>query len=436
MQRAGLMLGSQLPPPRKPQRDPEESSLAPAVPGTAGYFGRLFPEAEALEHVSGGRCWRLLTAVTIDGRATRQGYRCPAPTAAAPDADALAALTGDERWLELTPDQILYLDTETTGLSHGTGTYVFLAGLGRFTASGFIVEQFFMEDFGDEPALLAALEERLSVARALVTYNGRGFDLPLLTARWRMQRRRPPLPELHLDLLAPARRLWRGRLPDCSLGTVEREMLAVRRLSDVPGMLIPGIYFNCMRGADPRQLVPVVDHHVQDIVSLGALASLMGLALAQPDDPRFAHPSDQCGLWRILWARGRREEGLARLRAGLNAADGDDGASHRLAMLLAMTCKRMGRVEEALALWRARAGFARPDRLEALVELAKHAEHARRDLAEARRWTLRALDILDGDWPGPRPVGDAARLARDRRALDHRLARLERKLGLTPIQPA
>ncbi len=423
MQGSGLIRASELPAPKP--------SGAAAAAGPSA-FEALYPAAELIRF-EGRRCRRLVSKIGLDGAPTRQGYCCPPalPGAAGgpPDPAALAALAADDRWRGLDPAQIVYLDTETTGLACGSGTYVFLVGVGRFAPEGFVVEQFFMEDYADEPALLAALELTLAPARGLVTYNGLGFDVPLLTTRWLMNRRRPVLPELHLDLLRPARRLWRGRLDRCSLGTVEREILGIRRLSDVPGMFIPRIYFDFTRGLRPERIVPVVDHHVQDIVSLGALAGLMAYALSHPGDPRFDHASDQCGLWRLLWACGRREEALSRLEAAALAAR-DDEQAHRLAMRLARLYKSLGRIDDALAIWQARADRARAGRVEPLVELAKHAEHTLKDPAAALRHTRRALDLLsqraDLAFHGGADAPDDRTTTLDA-ALRRRLARLQRK---------
>lgn len=423
MQGGGLIRASEL---------PAKKPCGTAAPG-AFAFDSLYPDSEAIRF-EGRRCRRLQSTIGLDGAPTRQGYCCPPASNAPggpPDPAALAILAADDRWRDLDPSQIVYLDTETTGLSSGVGTYVFLVGIGRFAPSGFVVEQFFMEDFADEPALLAALEFSLAPARGLISYNGLGFDVPLLTTRWLMNRRRPVIPELHLDLLRPARRLWRGRLENCSLGTIEREILGIRRLSDVPGMLIPRIYFDFTHGARPERIVPVVDHHVQDIVSLGALAGLMAYALSNPGDPRFDHASDQCGLWRLLWACGRHEEGLARLEAAALAAR-DENEAHRLAMRLARLYKSLGRIDDALALWHARADRARADRLDPLIELAKHSEHALKDHAAALKYTMRAIELLaqraDLAFHGAAELLDErGQAARD--ALQQRLERLQKKTG-------
>ena len=400
-------------------------------------FDDLFPDAETLAGRDGGRCRRVRSRVALDGARSAQGYCCPADDWAGPPARGdLASLTGDRRWDDVDPGRVVYLDTETTSLATGAGTYTFLVGLGRFETGRFTVEQFYMEDYGDEPALIDHLDAALARAEAIVTYNGRSFDLPLLEARWRMQRREPRFPALHLDLLHHARRLWRLRLPDCSLSTVESRILDVDRMNDVDGALIPSIYFDFLRGARPERMVAVFDHHAQDIFTLGALASALIRGLREPGDERFAHAGDQWGLARLYERLGRPEEAIAAMERAVLAARDEDFA-YRLAMRLARAYKRRGRIEEAVAIWEARVAQSNVLRLEALVALAVHAEHTLRDFHASRRWTRRALDIIEQHteltWHGPRPAGEtesrqARAIERHAEALRHRLARLEWRL--------
>src|SRR6266571_5373207 len=137
---------------------------------------------------------------------------------------------------------LLFLDTETTGLAGGTGTYTFLVGVGRLDGDRFIVEQYFMRDFDEEPALLAAL-------------------VPLLETRFVLARRRWPPRLPHLDLLRPARRVFAPRCADCRLTTLEREVLGLEREDDVPGALIPPLYFDFLRSRRAAPLARVFDHN-------------------------------------------------------------------------------------------------------------------------------------------------------------------------------
>src|SRR5438309_4805441 len=147
----------------------------------------------------------------------------------------------------LAAERLLFLDTETTGLAGGTGTYAFLVGAGWIEDDRFVVVQHFMRDLDEEAALLAALAPLLERASALVTFNGSGFDVPLLETRFILGRRRWPAALLHLDLMHPARRVWAARFVDCRLSTLEREVLGHRRENDVPGSVIPSLYFDFLR---------------------------------------------------------------------------------------------------------------------------------------------------------------------------------------------
>jgi hypothetical protein len=413
----------------------QQEALASAGVGPRP-FDRLFPDAETLTSPEiQGACRLVRTRAPLSGEPTRpQGYRCPVDAWGGPPSPrALADLTGDPRWADRTPESILYLDTETTSLAGGSGTYTFLIGLGRQDGDAFQVDQYFMEDYRDERALVAAVDAALADAGALVTYNGLTFDLPLLEARWRLARRPPRFPQLHLDLLHYARRLWRRRLPDCRLGTVEREVLGIERHSDVDGSWVPRIYFDFLRGVRPGRIVPVFDHHAQDIYSLAALAALFVHALREPHDGRLAHASDQWGLARLNEALGRRTDALARLEAAVLAAR-DEEFGFRLAMHLACAYKRLGRVEDAAAIWRARSAQARAGRLDPLIELAKHAEHGLKDFEMARVWARRALTLFEMEAEltrvaAGRPSDNSrpAAIERELESLRRRLARLEKR---------
>lgn len=195
--------------------------------------------------------------------------------------DLLAALGGDARLGSLPHERLVLLDTETTGLAGGTGTYVFLVGLGFLTADtagpAFVVRQYFLRELREERALLHALGATLARFGALVTFNGKSFDWPLLATRYTLARQTLPVAAWpHLDLLHPARRVWKHRLPSCSLGALEAAILGVRRVNDVPGALIPDLYFRYLRDGDPRPLLPVLAHNEADIVSLAALLIHLG----------------------------------------------------------------------------------------------------------------------------------------------------------------
>jgi uncharacterized protein YprB with RNaseH-like and TPR domain len=311
---------------------------------------------------------------------------------------------------------MIFLDTETTGLSGGTGTHVFLVGIGRLHGEVLHVRQFFMRHPGDEPALLSALAADLGEIGALVTYNGRSFDVPLLETRYRMHGQLFAAPELHLDLLAAARAIWKHRLPSCSLGAIERAVLDVERELDAPGWMIPQLYFDYLRSRRIEMLEPVFEHNRIDIVSLARLTALVQTYEAGIDSP----PND---IDRLAVA-------LHRLRRF-----GDDDAIRTVSQLwrtptapadlrlralreLSVALKRRRRHSDAAEEWLA--GLRDPSRLVRLYaaeELAKYHEHTERDHAKALEVARRGAD-------GAALARDAAAIA----AFERRLRRLERKM--------
>ncbi len=191
------------------------------------------------------------------------------------------------RWAgtqELSLDDLqdfIFLDTETSGLAGGTGTYAFEVGVGRFTDDGFRLAQFFMRHPGEEPALLAGLTKFMDGMKAVITYNGKGFDIPLLNTRYTLMGMSSPFEGVgHFDLLPLARRLWKIRLESRTLGNVENLILGViRGEEEVPGYLIPEMYFEYLRTQDARPIAGIFYHNAIDILSLAGLFSHMSFLL-------------------------------------------------------------------------------------------------------------------------------------------------------------
>jgi uncharacterized protein YprB with RNaseH-like and TPR domain len=309
---------------------------------------------------------------------------------------------------------LLFLDTETTGLAGGTGTYAFLVGAGWIDADRFVVTQYFMRDLDEEPALLAALAPVLARASAVVTFNGSGFDLPLLETRFVLARRRWPSALPHLDLLRPARRVWTACFEDCRLSTLERAVLGLAREDDVPGALIPALYFEYLRRRRAAPLARVFAHNRDDVLSLAALLGWFGAALAAPPGDALA-PAEWAGLGR-LWEPADLERALACYRLALDAGLAGEGA-HWVRLRLAWWEKRAARWEAACALWEAAAHQPifdpRP-----WEELAKFHEHRRRDYFAARTIVETALTRASA-------AGSPARVVE---ALSYRLTRLARRV--------
>jgi len=310
------------------------------------------------------------------------------------------------------PTKWAFLDTETTGLAGGTGTYAFLIGVGSITPEGFRLRQFFMRDYGEEPSLLARLSEHLAQFDVLITYNGKTYDQPLLETRFRMARARQPFARMeHLDLLHGARRLWKRRLESCRLVELENQILGVERQGDLPGEMIPYYYFEYVRTQQAFRLVPIFHHNAIDILSLACLTAIVPFAFRSPEDTVFRHGADAIGLARWVVQAGRPEQALRLLRRAVDIGLPDDLLFKTLWDIGSME-KRLGQIEAAVEVFRDLAGSRNPFRAQALAELAKHHEHCERDYAQALDVTRQALTL-----------GDTPQLRQRQRRLELRVAR-------------
>lgn len=318
----------------------------------------------------------------------------------------------------------IFLDVETTGLSGGTGTYAFLIGLGWLAPEGLCVRQYFLRDLAAERELLAQLADQLHGDKLLVTYNGKLFDAPLLDTRYRLSRKPSPLDTLpHFDLLYPARRLWKPRFGTARLLELERALLGHERDEDVPGELIPRLYFDFLRCGNERRLEAVFRHNADDLLTLAALAARL-LALAAAPEEEHEESLELVGLARLFERADEADRAAALYEQALT--DHLPQESARSARLrLSFLYKRRRDYEGAAALWRELSNDRSPaDRvaLVALEQLAICYEHRLRDRVAAAEATRRALSRIV-------PAAGAAGLGggwRDRFA--YRLQRLERKL--------
>jgi hypothetical protein len=281
----------------------------------------------------------------------------------------------------------VFLDTETTGLAGGAGTAAFLIGVGWVDGERFRVRQYFMRDYHEEPALLHALAGELRRFDRLVTFNGKMFDVPLLDARFRLNRARFPLASApHLDLLHPARRLWKARLESCRLQSLEAGVMGLRRGGDIPGEEIPQVYFDWVRRRDARMLAKVFEHNRQDIVSLAALAVL---ACQWVEEGRAEDPRDVYSLARVLERARLYDRCEAEYRRALELGPG--GLRGPTLLRLAWRAKRAGDDARAAELWLA-AGEA--GQVEGWRELAMYHEHRTRQLDEALAAVARGLELV------------------------------------------
>ena len=295
------------------------------------------------------------------------------------------------------------LDTETTGLATGAGTVVFLVGIGRWDGNLFRVTQFFLPDHADEPAFLGILAAELPPDAWLVTYNGRAFDWPLLQSRYRLHRRVPPAIAGHLDLLPIARLLFRHRLPDARLGTVESSVCGIERIDDLPGAFVPERYQAFLRQGEPGYLQAVALHNEQDVRSLARLLGHLAEVLADPAGRSLAQPGDLGRLARAYSRQRRHDDALACLdiaRATLarSRRDMPDISALRERTWLgeerARLLRRMGRFNEALGAWRDVATIGGRAGTRAWIEIAKLQEHRLKDPAGALASVDRADALL------------------------------------------
>jgi uncharacterized protein len=304
------------------------------------------------------------------------------------DPATVGVLTAEPELEDFDLRRAVFLDTETTGLAGGAGTAAFLIGIGWVDGERFRVRQYFMRDYHEEAALLHALAEELQHFDRLVTFNGKMFDVPLLDARFRLNRSRFPLTGApHLDLLHPARRLWKERLESCRLQSLENAVMGLRRTGDIPGEEIPQVYFDWVRRRDARMLAKVFEHNRQDIVSLAALAVL---ACQWVEEGRAEDPRDVFSLARVLERARLYDRSEAEYRRALHLGA---GALRGPALLrLAWRAKRGGEHARAAALW-VEAGEA--GEVEAWRELAMHHEHRTRDLNAALAAVERGLQLVE-----------------------------------------
>ena len=294
------------------------------------------------------------------------------------------------------PARWAFLDTETTGLAGGSGTYAFLIGVGSITAEGFRVRQFFMREYAEERSLLSSVAQYLQQFDVLITYNGKTYDQPLLETRYRMTRQKPPFGRMqHLDLLHGARRLWKLRFENCRLTHLENQVLGVEREGDLPGEMIPYVYFDYLRSGEARRLVPVFHHNAIDILTLGCLTALVPAAFRATDAGSLAalglsRGEEYLGIARWLLAAEQTERGLDLLKRSVDAGL-PDSLLFRTLWDIGRIEKKLGRSDSARLIFTELAGCRNPYRVDALLELAKHFEHQERNFRIALEFTEQAL---------------------------------------------
>lgn len=333
----------------------------------------------------------------------------------------LALLSLDNSLTGSRPSDALFFDIETTGLSGGTGTWAFLIGVGWREGDSFRLRQYFLRRPAEERAMLLHLGRTLREFDTMVSFNGKSFDLPLIQTRQILTGTHldsGPGPSFHIDLLHCSRRLWKERLPSCSLQSLEKAILSYHREDDIPGAEIPYVYFDYLRKGQTTRLKQVFEHNRWDILSMVAL---MGL-LADVEGETFhrsAHPADYYSLGRLMWRAGRKDEAARCYQHALRTEDGT--LREKALQSLGFLYKQMKMWDRSARCWEE---LSLPGGIDLLpyVELAKIHEHHTGHLDDALEATRRALDTaLRRQSMG----GDSEAV----RELNHRLKRIERKIG-------
>jgi uncharacterized protein len=347
----------------------------------------------------------------------------------------LAALEDPAKWL--------FLDTETTGLAGGTGTYAFLVGLAWWDAGGLQVEQLLLRDFTEEYSLLQELAARVVERPVLLTFNGKSFDWPLLENRFTMTRSlAAPKLAAHLDLLHPARAVWKLRLGSVRLVELERRILDPRRLGwnrddDIESALIPQHYFDYLRGGPAEPLVGIVRHNQMDLRGLAALFGKINTMLSE--SPGIAEESeslDLFGLSRFLQRRGDTNRAHTACEQALAIGLPAD-VRPRAQRELALMAKRQGEHARAAEIWEEMLADS-PNAVHACEQLAIHYERRAKDIQRAIEYTKLGIAKLKrqrtASLRSSRDAYWAARCARLEKSFIERLARLKRKAP--PSSPA
>ena len=331
--------------------------------------------------------------------------------------ETVMLMQGEELPSPLDPARILYLDTETTGLAGGAGTVAFEVGVGFLTEGGFVIRQYVMRDYPEEKFMLRELEALLEDFDVICTFNGKTFDLPLLRDRFLMNRMDPDCLDLpHIDLLHIARRVWKLRLKRCNLSRLEELVLGMPRLGDLPGSEAPQRYFTFLRTGEFGLLYEVLTHNEQDIASLCVLLNHMSWLYEHPEQAAFGedvfsmgtaleklhHPEEARKCYRLVTHGSMRAQGQLRLAASYRRAGSRSEARQ---VWLDMIARREGGVTP-------------------YIELAKHYEHAERDIPAALDMTRRAIARM-----AEPTLFDDPSVQATRNALQYRYDRLKRRLA-------
>ncbi len=310
-------------------------------------------------------------------------------------------------------DEMVFLDTETSGLAGGTGTFAFLIGIGKIRNESMEIRQYFMTDPAWEPLLLKAVGEEMTPGSAIISFNGKSFDMNLLKRRFSFHSLPFPGDDCRqIDLLHLSRRIWRNVLPSCSLQELERSVLGAHRkgVEDIPGSMIPQAYFNYLRFARTEYMSNIFYHNAIDVRSMADLLDEITTVLSDPVQAcrSSLYPVNPSSLGRFFQVVGDEETSMQVFEYAVK-----DGIPLHILMNLSRLYKRKGYWDRAKELWLKGADRGH---VFAMIELAKLAEHRERDIKSALKWTTMALN---SDRLNVREAGE----------LRHRLKRLAKAVG-------
>jgi uncharacterized protein YprB with RNaseH-like and TPR domain len=284
---------------------------------------------------------------------------------------------------------LLFIDTETTGLAGGTGTLAFLVGLGYFDDSGFNLWQYVIRDPTEEPAMLLEIANFSENFSGFVSFNGKAFDLPLLRARYVMNRLPVPFGEMaHLDLLFLARKLWKNRLKSRALQDLEQEILHIPRTQEeVPGWMIPEIYFDFLRTGNAEPLKGVIYHNGMDIVSLAALFLYISNSFDQITVSESIHPVDYFSIGQLFLDLEIIDVAEKIFIECIEKESLPVEMHLQSLKYLGSLHKKRNNYESAVVFWQKAALL---EDIDSAIEMAKYYEHTARDHTKALEWTENA----------------------------------------------
>ncbi|WP_449620259.1 ribonuclease H-like domain-containing protein [Robertmurraya sp. Marseille-Q9965] len=287
--------------------------------------------------------------------------------------------------------QLFFFDTETTGLGGGVGNTIFLLGYASFKEDKVVLRQHFLPNPSGEVPLYQSFLENIDYT-TLVTYNGKAFDWPQVKTRHTLIREHvPKLPSFgHFDLFHAARRLWKHKLERLKLSIVEKEVLGVQRVEDVPGFLAPMIYFDFVESGKPDGMIGILKHNEMDILSLITLYTHLTFQLLNIDARRTTTEGYEVGRWYA--ALGDTHAATETLTL---AANGDEKDSLKAKLALSYERKKQKEWEKALLLWKELADISNKNiAMESCIELAKYFEHREKNIDEAIAYCEKAMAIL------------------------------------------